>query len=445
MKISILILLLLVAFGAEGQIITTYAGNGTIGYTGDGGQATSAGIFGPGGIKIDKTGNLYIADAGHYVIRKVSPAGIISTIAGTGSTGYSGDGGPATAALLGLPVSVTCDSIGNVYIVDADGVAIRKINTSGIISTIAGTGVVGYSGDGGPSTAAKINYPTDIVADNIGNVFFVDEYNNRIRKISTSGIISTIAGTGVSGFSGDGGPATAAKIGVIYAIARDKLGSIYISDDSAMRIRKISPSGITTTICGNGTQTSTGDGGAATAATIGTVLGLAIDNNGNLLLSDEEFGRIRLINQTTGIITTIIGDGTPCGFAGDGGQATAAQMCAPYGITVDKYGSIYFSDAHNHRIRSVRNTLGVTHPDEIQTSITLSPNPTTSGLFSLNINTTAPETATITITNVTGSTIKTLQTETNKAVDIQLNVPTGLYFVTVTTAHGVWTEKVVVE
>ncbi len=445
MKINILILLLLVAFGADGQIITTYAGNGTTGYSGDGGQATAASMNWPEGICSDRNGNIIFTDDNNYVVRKISALGIITTIAGTGTRGYSGDGGTATSAALSYPRAVAADTMGNIYIVDTDTARIRKINSSGIISTIAGTGLAGYNGDGIPATAARISRPNSIAVSKNGEIFFTDAHNYRIRKIDLSGIISTIAGNGTAGYSGDGGQATSSNIGADGFITIDNSGSLFIQEDSTFRIRKIATTGIITTIAGIGINTYSGDNGPASAAGFGNAGGIAIDIAGNIYFSDATYGRIRKINATTNVITTFVGDGTPCAFSGDGGPAIAAQICAPFGITIDKNGILYFCDLGNQRIRRVRLGLAVENMTNESPQITLSPNPTTSGTFTLNVNTAVQETAKITITNVTGSTIKTLQSETNTAMDIQLNVPAGLYFVTVVTAHGVWSEKVVVE
>ncbi len=446
MKISILILFLLMAFGAEGQIITTYAGNGTATSGGDGGPATAAELNWPTGVCTDWNGNVYIAEAYGFRIRKVNSSGVISTYAGNGISGYGGDGGAATSAKLAQPEFIGADSIGNLYLLDSDTPRVRKVNTSGIITTIGGTGSRGYSGDGGPATAAMFGILKGMVVDKYGNVFVADLDNHRVRKInSNTGIITTIAGNGASGNSGDGGQATIASFGWVRDLAIDKLGNLYIRDDSFYRVRKVTPSGIITAVTGTSSGTISGDGGPASAASIGANGGgLAVDAKGNIYIVEENGNSIRKIDATTGTINTVIGNGTP-GFGGDGGPASAATFYAPMGIAIGQNGNIYIADVGNMRVRYIRSTVGVSDVNEDYAQITLSPNPATSGLFSLNINTTAPETATITITNVTGSTIKTLQSETIKAVDIQLNVPTGLYFVTVTTAHGVWTEKVVVE
>ncbi len=426
------------------QTITTYAGNGTAAYVGDGGQATASSINYPFGVTADTHGNLFFADAANYVIRKIDNAGIITTIAGTGAPGYSGDGGLATAATFADPEGLALDSLGNIYVTDLENATIRKINTSGIITTIAGTGTSGYNGDGIPATSALLNMPRCILIKN-GEILFSDPGNYRIRKISTSGVISTIAGTGLPGSTGDGAQATAAKLATQLSLAADKLGNFYIYQDSIFKIRKVAPNGIITSIAGTGVNVSSGDNGLATAAGIGNAGGMTVDVFNNLYFSDENHGRIRKIDHATNIVTTIVGDGTPCGFSGDGGPATNAQLCGPYDICIDKNGVLFFADQNNQRIRRVRLGLGVENTANEAAQITLSPNPATAGAFTLNISTGIPENAQITITNVTGSTVSALQGETNKAMEIQLNVPKGLYFVTVTTSHGVWVEKVVVD
>ena len=246
-------------------IISRFAGNNSSGFSGDGGLATNAQLNYPQGLATDNNGNIYISDAGNRVIRKVNSSGIITTIAGTpGVFGYSGDGGPATAAQLGMPVGLTIDASGNIYFADQGKHVIRKIDNAGIITTIAGTGnTSGYSGDGGPATAAKLYSPTDVCLDANGNLYITDRDNHCIRKVSSSGIITTIAGTGGSlnyGFTGDGGPATAAKMNKPQSISTDASGNLFISDYGNNRIRKIYATGTITTIAGNGQSSVMGDG-----------------------------------------------------------------------------------------------------------------------------------------------------------------------------------------
>lgn len=247
-------------------LITRFAGNNTSGFSGDGGPASAAALNFPQGLVMDNAGNLLISDGGNRVIRKVNPSGIISTIAGTpGTYGYSGDGGLATAAQMGFPCGLCVDATGAIYVADAGKHVIRRISASGIISTVAGTGVAGYSGNGGPATSAQLSAPTDVSVDASGNLYIADRDNHCIRKISTSGIISTVAGLGGSlnyGFTGDGGPATSAKLNKPNSVSADASGNLYISDYTNNRIRKVNSSGTISTFAGNGQSSVLGDGPA---------------------------------------------------------------------------------------------------------------------------------------------------------------------------------------
>ena len=279
---------------ASTGIITTIAGNGTLGFSGDGGQATAAAIHGANGVAVDASGNVYIADYGNHRIRKVTVStGIITTIAGGG---IGGDGGPATAATLGNIYGVGIDGSGNVYIADYSSAVIRKVTvSSGIISTIAGTGVQGYNSDGIAATAAKLYYPTGVAVDGSGNVYISDSYNARIRKV-TGGIISTYTGNGTGGYSGDGGQATAAQILSPYGVALDASGNVYIADFNNDLIRKVTTStGIITSIAGNYSNGFSGDGGPATNAQIVQPTGVAVDATGNVYIADYGNARIRKV------------------------------------------------------------------------------------------------------------------------------------------------------
>jgi PKD repeat protein len=275
----------------SGGIITTVAGTGTQGFSGDGGQATSAQLGEAEGLALDAQGNLYIADYSNNRIRKVS-GGIITTVAGAGTLGYSGDGGQATSAQLNRPVGVAVDTQGNLYIADSNNNRVRKVS-GGIISTVAGIGTAGYSGDGGQATSAQLQYPDGVAVDAQGNLYIADSANNRIRKVS-GGIISTIAGTGTQGFSGDGGPATSATLNYPEDVTLDSQGNIYIADSSNNRIRKVS-GGIITTIAGTGTQGFSGDGGPATSAQFYYPIYLAVDGQGSLWVADWGNHRLRKI------------------------------------------------------------------------------------------------------------------------------------------------------
>ena len=332
-------------------IITTVAGNGTWGYSGDGGPATNASFWQPWGVAVDASGNLYIADSADRRIRKVDTYGIITTVAGNGAGGYSGDGGPATNASLCAPLGVAVDASGNLYIADWCNQRIRKVDTSGIITTVAGNGAGGYSGDGGPATNASLWWPSGVAVDASGNLYIAEVGNQRIRRVDTSGIITTVAGNGTAGYSGDGGPATNARLCWPSDVAVDASGNLYIADWYNHRIRKVDTSGIITTVAGNGTASYSGDGGPATNASLRYPHGVAVDVNGNLYIADYDNHRIRTVDPL-GIITTVAGNGTE-GYSGDGGPATNARLQYPSGVTVDTSGNLYIADRDNHRIRKV--------------------------------------------------------------------------------------------
>jgi sugar lactone lactonase YvrE len=220
--------------------ITTFAGNGTQGFSGDGGPATSAGLSYPGGVAVDAAGNLYIADTSNHRVRKVSTSGTITTVAGNGTFGFSGDDGPATNATLSYPTEVAVDAVGNLYIADTGNLRVRKVSASGTITTVAGNGIYGFSGDGGPATNASLVIPRGVAVDAVGNLYIADYGNSRVRKVSSWGTITTVAGNGSPGFSGDGGPATSAALGYPRGVAVDAAGNLYIADTDNNRVRKVS-------------------------------------------------------------------------------------------------------------------------------------------------------------------------------------------------------------
>lgn len=333
------------------QTITAFAGTGVMGSSGDGATATLAQLKNPVSIVADNSGNVYVADNADHKIRKINSLGIISTFAGTGSPGFSGDGGPASAAQLTGPNGLAIDAAGNIYFCDA-GSRIRKINTSGTISTIAGTGVSGYSGDGAAATAAQV-YPRGLAIDAAGNIYVADGYNYRIRKINTSGVISTIAGMGTNGFSGDGGPATSGQIQAAYDIAVDAAGNnIYFSTEMVSVIRKVNSSGIISTYAGvPGGGAFNGDGISATIANLNMPVGVCLDPNGDLYIAVVSHNRVRKV-VPTGTISTIAGTGVS-GQSGDGGLATAAELDNPFDVAMDISGNIFIADAQNHRVRKI--------------------------------------------------------------------------------------------
>ena len=332
--------------------IDTLAG----GFAGDGGPAVAARLNLPYDVAVDSSGNLYITDRNNHRIRKVDSTGTITTIAGTGKDGFSGDGGPATQAQLNFPTGVAVDGEGNLYIADAPNDRIRKVDSIGTITTIAGTGEQGFSGDGGPATQAQLDHPRAVAVDGEGNLYIADRNNNRIRKVDSTGTITTIAGGG--GFGEDGGPATQVRLNLPYGVAVDGTGNLYIADTNSDRIRKVDSTGTITTIAGTGERGFSGDGGPATQASLNSPFGVAVDGAGNLYIADQYNNRIRRVDST-GTITTIAGT-EERGFGGDGGPATQAPLFLPTGVAVDGEGNLYIADQYNHRIRRVDSTGTIT-------------------------------------------------------------------------------------
>ncbi len=328
--------------------IGTIAGNGLVSYSGDGGPATSAELNTPRGVAMDKAGNLYIADLQNNRVRQITPGGLINTIAGNGTPGYSGDGGQATSAQLAAPQGVAVDKSGNIYIADTGNQCIREVSPNGVIATLAGKGTVGFGGDGGPATGAFLNQPRGVAVDASGNVYVADFNNQRVRLVSPNGTITTLAGNGAVGFSGDGGPAASAELNGPISVAVDASDNVYIADSNNYRVRVVSPSGIINTVAGNGTSISSGDGGPAASATLAAPGSLAADAGGNLYIADSTV-RVREILRN-GIITTIAGNGT-IGYSGDGGAALNAQLNGPAGLAVDAASNVYVADSGNNAIR----------------------------------------------------------------------------------------------
>jgi sugar lactone lactonase YvrE len=339
-----------------GGTITTIAGNGTPSLFGDGGAATSAQVGNPYAVAVDAAGNEYVADNQNDVIRKIDVNGLITTVAGNGTNGYSGDQGPATSAQLNDPRGVAVDANGNIYISDTGNQRIRRVDfVTGKIATIAGTGTRGYSGEG-LATSAKIDSPRGLAIDASGNVYIADTGNNRVRKV-TGTTISTFAGTGIAGFSGDGGLAGAAQLSGPRGLAIKSNGEVVISDTGNNRVRQVAPSGIITTVAGTGVGGPAGDGGPATTAQLNFPFGLAVDGSGNLFIADTSNHKIRVVG-TGGTISTVVAF-CGAGFAGDGGVATLAHLNTPYGVAVDSLGNVLIADAANNRIRGARGVLGL--------------------------------------------------------------------------------------
>lgn len=331
--------------------IATVAGNGTPSYSGDGGPATNAALSYPSAVAVDATGSLFIADYGNFRVRKVSPLGIITTVAGTGRLGYSGDGGKATSAEIGIVFGLAVDAGGNVYIGDSGNGRVRKVDQSGIITTVAGNGTQGSAGDGGPATSASFFSIEGVAVDGGGSIYIVDHSGLRVRRVSPSGIITTVAGNGQYGYSGDGGPATSATFKYPEQVVVDDTGTLYITEPFGQRVRKVSPSGIITTVAGTGVEGYSGDGSLATSASFRSPRGVAVGGGGDLYIGDSGNNRIRKVSPA-GIVSTFAGNGIS-GFAGDGGPAASAQFNALRGLVVDRTGNLYIADANNNRVRKI--------------------------------------------------------------------------------------------
>ncbi|HZT29866.1 MAG TPA: Ig-like domain-containing protein [Bryobacteraceae bacterium] len=327
-----------------GGAISTIAGCGV----NDGGSATSAFFNFPRAVALDAAGNLYIADGDHSRVRKVIPAGAISTVAGTGLWGSTMDPKAANSE-LSIPMSVATDAAGNLYIADSANALVLKVTPAGDISVAAGTGKAGTSGDGGPATSAQIGVPTAVAVDAAGNLYIADRLYSRVRKVTSTGIISTVAGNGAPKFAGDGGPAVQAQLDP-FDLAVDGAGNLFVADRNNYRVRKIDPAGIITTVAGAGVEGYSGDGGRATAALISGPTGLAVDAKGNLFIADFDNFVVRRVDAT-GTIATVAGSGEP-GYGGDGGPALSA-LIDPYRLALDSAGNLYLAEYYNDRVRKL--------------------------------------------------------------------------------------------
>ncbi|MBA3828824.1 MAG: T9SS type A sorting domain-containing protein [Taibaiella sp.] len=537
---------------ANSQTINAFAGTTSAGYTGDGGAATSAKINNPRGIWVDPDGTTYLCDYANNCIRKISTAGIITTIAGStiGVSGFSGDGGLASSARLRGPFDIAKDNTGNIYIVDLFNYRIRKITTSGIISTIAGDGIAGstgnggsalsahiipygvtvdshnnvyitepdsnkvrvikagkiyafagngmpgYSGDSGAATLAEMKIPTQLAVDIYDNVYICDQANNRIRKVSAAaGVISTYAGTGIRGYSGDGGAATSANLAVPVGIGTDVLGNVFFSDAGNSRIRKINSDGNITTIAGNGTTGDSGDGGPAISASLGGIQDIGVDNSGNIIIADGTYSvlrritygntRVRFIHgqvdtftiQENSIATSLdsllaIADPdngqtemTTLFKAPNNGTASISWSALSTGMTIYPTGITYtpnagfigkdtlivwvndgFSvDTSVIIVSVVKNNVGVRNQfEKSELSLKIVPNPN-NGSFVLNVTSALVEPLEISIFDLEGRKVKKLNAITNKEINITSYLNPGVYFINAYTQDKQCTSKITIE
>ena len=342
---------------SSGASIHSVAGTGTATFSGDNGPAVGAAVARPFAMAADTSGNILIADANNHRVRLIDTHGIISTVAGNGEQGYFGDHGPATLASLDTPTAVAVDSSGNIYIADSGNHRIRMVS-NGTITTFAGNGTAGFSGDGGTAANASLNRPRGVAVDNTGRVYIADTRNHVVRMVS-GGIINTIVGISEQGFFGDNAAATSAALDTPTSVAVDASLTIYIADSNNHRIRKLA-GGIITTFAGNGLAGFSGDGGPATAATIAFPLGVAVDNSGVILIADSNNDIIRQVNAA-GIINTVTANGEQ-GFFGDNGPQTAASLDTPSGV-LSLNGAIFIADKNNQRVRRTDPPLVTVPPD----------------------------------------------------------------------------------
>ncbi len=355
-KPRVVLCMLFAAAVSHGQVIATLAGTGTATFSGDGGLASQAALNSPYGVALDSAGNVYIADSGNNRIRKITSAGVITTVAGCGNQTSAcvqagvGDGGPATAPFINNPWDVVAGNAGNFYFTDSTNMRIRMVDASGNIGTVAGGGL-NNPGDGGLAVNAQLMNPVGLAIDGSGNLYFTDTGANVVRKVSTSGIITTIAGNGGKGFSGDGLQATNATLNGPHGLGVDSAGNVFIADTMNVRVRKVSTAGVITTVAGNGQAGSTANGAAATNTSLNYPWTVKADGAGNIYISDLQNLSVFKVNSS-GIINAFAGTGT-AGFSGDGGPASSAQLDGPAGLALDATGSVYIADAVGNRLRKV--------------------------------------------------------------------------------------------
>jgi uncharacterized protein (TIGR03437 family) len=342
-------------------VMTRFAGNGRAGNTGDGAQAGSAQLLFPMGIAVDGAGNIFVADRDAAVVRRIAPTGVIQTVAGSGTPGYTGDGGPATSAQLNGPFAVAVDAQGNLFIADTGNLVVRKVAGDGTISTYAGSGTLGFAGDGGAATNAWLNGPEGVALDAAGNLFIADTFNGRIRRVAADGTITTFAGVGTTGiYGGDNGPPASAGLSLPTDVAVDRSGNLYISDFGNSRIRIVS-NGVITTVAGRNNGAPIVEGEEAVNARLNGPTGVGVDRTGSFYFVEAGIGSGTGLARgdfkvwkvsSTGLMTTLAGNGLP-NFGGDGASATTAQLDTPTGVAVDASGNVLIADSQNQRVRKV--------------------------------------------------------------------------------------------
>ncbi len=420
------------------QNINTIAGDHSQGFAGDNGQATAAELNNPTEVAVDATGNIYITDFANDRIRKINTGGIIFTVAGTGKSGYTGDNGQATNAELNNPAGIAVDTKGNLYIADASNNVVRMVNPAGVISTFAGTGAAGFSGDGTAATSAKLSNPNSVAVDGSGNVYISDAGNDRIRMVSSTGKINTVAGNGTFAYGGDGVAATSTSINYPYSVAVDAKGNFYIADYVNNRVRIVSSTGIINTIAGNGSPGYTGDDSAATLAEINYPIAVSVDqDSGKVYITDGADNVIRYID-INGKIHTCAGNKN-AGYTGNGGPATSAEMNYPYGTAVDVFGNLYIADEDNNVVREVLLPVGInelTNPK----SIVVYPIPC-SGVINLQ-STSIKGAAAINVYDMFGKEVYSSPIQHISNTALNLNLSNGVYLMKITTTNGIVNKRI---
>ena len=331
--------------------ISTFAGTGAGAFGGDGGPATAAALRQPTAVAWLADGSALVADYANNRIRRVWADGQITTVAGTGTAGYSGDGGPATSARLNLPTDVEPMADGGFLIADYGNSRVRRVSPAGVITTVAGTGVAGTSGDGGPATSGQLAAPTGVAVTGDGGFLVADAAAHAVRRVSPGGTITRVAGTGSAGATGDGGPAVSARLNAPVGVAALAEGGFLVTEYEGHRVRRVSAAGVITRVAGTGTAGFSGDGGAATAARLNQPVGVSTTSDGGFLIGDSLNGRVRKVSAD-GAISTVAGTGEP-GYGGDGGPAMLARLNAPYAAAENTSGAILVADGQNNRVRLV--------------------------------------------------------------------------------------------
>lgn len=429
-------------FHADAQYMSTFAGTGVSGYTGDGGPAANARLNAMTGMTTDGAGNIYIADNANNVVRKIDISGTITTFAGTGVAGYSGNGGQATAAKLNKPMAVVTDAAGNVYIADNGNHTVRVVNAAGFIKNYAGNGISGYSGDDDTAHLGQLSLPQALSITAMGDLYIADAGNHVIRMVSNgTHIMSTVAGSGTPGNAGDGGMATDAQLSTPSGVAVAASGDIYIADIFNNKVRKVTATtGVISTYAGTGVSGNSGDGGPAANAAMSYPSGVSLDISGNLYITDQGNNNVRMVN-TAGTISHIAGTSIG-GYAGDGGLASEAQLNAPKFTYVDGWNRIYIGDYGNHVIRKIVATAGVS-TTTASASINLYPVPS-KGEVTINLNGISNATL-VQVYNVAGSLVISEPVTATTHTLHTTSLPPGVYTISVSAGNQAHTKRLVIE